>query len=245
MSIIFSLINTFMASIYNIPYNGQIREYISQFMRIFTGIMVEYDGHDYDNDGLPDKRQVKVVYAAMDRVVADILHTDGTFTATSLPLISGYLTSINRDDERRKAPTHVDRRAYVDENNQIKSLERLIPIPYRASMQVSIYSDNTNMKFQILEKILSIFNPDLTFHKNNDSKDWTNIVRAEFVGISDESNQPVGTDGRTIIDTLDFEFDFWLGFPMKEGNSAVVKSIIANITDTTQEIAGIDTLTIV
>ena len=120
-----------------------------------------------------------------------------------------------------------------------------MPIPYKAAIQVSIYSDNTNMKFQILEKMLSIFNPDITFHKNNDVKDWTNIARAELINIGNEETQPVGTDGRIIIDTLDFEFDFWLGFPIKDGNSGVIKQIQANITDTAEEIAGIDSIIVV
>ena len=234
-----------MAHIYEISYDKQIRTYISQFLRIFTGIMVEYDGNDFDGDGFPDQKQVSVVYSNMDRVVADILHTDGTFTAAKLPLIAGYLTTINRDDERRKAPTHIDRRAYVNESNEIKSLERLMGIPYKLSMQVAIYSDNTDMKFQILEKILMIFNPDLTFHKNDNVKDWTNISRAELLSIGNEENQPVGNEGRIIIDVLDFEVDMWLNFPVKDGNSSIIKMVEANITDTTESIAGLDSLTIV
>lgn len=234
-----------MAFIYEMQYDKQIRTYISQAMRVFTGIMVEYDGQDRDGDGNPDNRQVKVVYSPMDRVVADILHTEGTFTAASLPLIAGYLTSITRDDERRKAPTHIDRRAYVDENGNLKSLERIMGVPYKLSLQIAIYSDNISMKFQILEKILMIFNPDLVFHKSNDIKDWTNISRMELLNIGDESSQSAGSDGRIIIDTLDFEVDIWLNFPTKDGASSVIKQITANIYDNTDEIVGIDTITIV
>lgn len=234
-----------MASIYEIPYQAQMRTYIAQFLRIFTGIMVDYDGNDYDGDGIPDKQQVKVIYANMDRVIAERLHTAGTFTAASLPIISGYLTTITRDDERRKAPTHIDRRAFLTETNVATSLERLMPIPYKASMQLFIFSDNTNMKFQILETILSLFNPDITFNKNDNVKDWTNISRAELVSVSTEENMPSGTDGRIIIDTLDFEVDFWLNFPFKETTSGIVKQIEANITDTTNVIDGIDNIIIV
>lgn len=233
-----------MAAIYEIPYQAQIRTYIAQFMRIFTGIMVDYE-HDYDGDGKTDTRSVKVMYSNMDRVVAEALHDDGTFVPTALPLISGYLTNIERHDENRKAPTHVDRRPYLDENNKVKALERLMPVPYKATMQVAIWSDNNNVKFQILEKILSIFNPDLVFHKNDDVKDWTNISRAELISIGNEDNQPMGTDGRIITDVLDFEFEFWLNFPFKDGDSSVIKQITANITDNKIEIAGIDSLTIV
>ena len=234
-----------MAITYQNQYTYQIREYLKQFLRIFTGITVDYDGNDYDGDGNPDKKQVNVIYANMDRVIAERLHTAGTFTAASLPLISGYLSAINRDDERRKSPTHIDRRAYMDENNNVKSLERLMPVPYKASMQIFIFSDNTNMKFQILETILSLFNPDLTFNKNNDVKDWTNISRAELMSISTEENMPTGTDGRLIIDTLDFEVDLWLNFPFKDGDSGIIKQVELNMLDSSVSIVGLDSATIV
>jgi len=233
-----------MAHIYEIPYQGQIRNYISQFLRIFTGIIVDTE-LDRDEDGRIDTKQVKVIYANMDRVVSDVLNGDGTFSAASLPIIAGYLQTISRNDEARMAPTHVDSRAYVTDEGSTTSIQRLMPVPYRATMQIAIYSDNSRIKLQILEKILSIFNPDLTFNKNNDVLDWTNIARAELISINNEENQPAGTDGRIIVDTLDFEFDFWLNFPFKETDSGIIKVIEANITDNNNEIAGIDTLTIV
>lgn len=233
-----------MAHVYEIPDQQQLRTYIAQFMRIFTGIVVHTE-LDRDADGNIDTKQVNVMYSPVDRVVADIMNGDETFTPPTLPIISGNLVSIERNDEQRRAPTHIDSRAFVTNNGEINSVRRLMPVPYRASMQIAIYSDNTNIKFQILEKILSIFNPTLSFNKNDDVLDWTNITSAELISINNESQESAAQDGRIIIDTLDFYFDFWLNFPFKETDYGIIKIIEANITDDKNFITGIDKITIV
>lgn len=224
---------------YNFHYQQQIREYISQFMRIFAGLQTQ-DGVDRDISGTNDFRDVKLVYGAMDRVVANTLHKNGTYVAQTLPVISAYLTGIELKTENRQAPTHIDNTVFINESDSVKTnLSRVMPVPYMATIDLYLYSSNSTMKFQLLEQILTLFNPSLTLQKSDDINDWTNLTEVELVAIATEENVPVGTEERMIVDTLSFTFDFYLNFPFQSSTS-IIDQIILNVKDNTIAIDGID-----
>lgn len=230
-------------AVYSFHYQAQIREYISQFMRIFSGLQVQY-GVDRDSSGTNDLRQVNMVYGNMDRVVAETLHKRGTFVSNKLPLISAYLTSIEMNEENRQAPMHIDNTVYVEEDGITKgNLSRHMPVPYRGTIDLSIYTSNSTMKFQLLEQILLMFTPTLSLQKSDDINDWTNITQVELLSISPEENAPAGPDERMIVDTLTFSFDFYLNYPFQT-NTSIIEEIVLNMKDDTIVIEGIDLETV-
>lgn len=224
---------------YTYHYQAQIREYISQFMRIFSGLQVQ-DGVDRDSSGENDYRSVNLAYGNMDRVVAQVLHKRGTFVAQKLPVISAYLTGIELNTENMQASAHVDRVTFTDQSDGLKkNLARPMPTAYKANIDLYIYSSNSTMKYQLLEQILTLFNPTLSLQKSDDINDWTNITEVSLVSISTEENAPVGPDERLIVDVLSFSFDFYLNYPFQITGS-VIEQIITNVKDNTIAIDGID-----
>ena len=228
-----------MATPYTYFYNGQIRNSISQFLRIFSGLQIQ-TGVDRDGDGIKDFRDVKVHYGDMERIVANVLYKENTFQSNKLPIIAGYLVQLELNHEDRRAPHHIENITRVRESDNTKVVNsRLMSVPYKAIMDLSIYTSNNSEMFQIMEQILMLFNPDLILQKSDDLVDWSYLTRVTLVAINNEANNPPGPDVRLIQQTLTFEFDLWLNFPAKE-YTGIIEEICINVKDDTIDIGGVD-----
>ena len=228
---------------YSYTYEGKIAKCIGQFLRIFTGIQVQY-GVDRDSSGTNDFRTVTVHYGSIDRVVAEVLNNHGSFTAQKLPLLSGFLTGIELNADRRKSRKHKENIRYIRESDSAKiTSSKVMGTPYIATMDLSILASNNKQMMQILEQILLIFNPRLTIQTSEDVHDWSYISQVELISIANEENFPSGIDNRTVVQTLSFNIDFWLNYPRIEETS-IIEEIQINIKDNTNNIVGLDEITI-
>ena len=233
-----------MANPYTYFYRGKIRSHLKQILRIFSGIQVEY-GVDRDGDGEKDRRTCSLHYGDMDRVVATVLHKEGSFIGTKLPVISGYLTSIEFNPEEKRSKFHTENVARIRETDGVRiSDSKLMGVPYKGTVDLSIYASNSDQMYQLLEQILLLFNPRLSFQTTDNLIDWNYITEAELVGFSPEQNIPAGPDERMIVNTLTFTFTFWLDFPMVERTS-IINQIFLNIKDNGITPVGIDVETVI
>ena len=197
-------------------YNGQIRNYIAQVLRCFGGIQVQY-GVDRDKSGQKDFRTVSVKYGDMERLVAQILYKNSVFQATALPLISGVMTELSLNPDVKRSRNHRESVVRVRESDGIRvAHERLMGVPMKLGMEVSIYTSNNNQMLQILEQVLMLFNPYLTLQKSDNLSDWSYLTRLELTNIANERNTPTGQDDRMIVQTLSVSTDIWLNFPEKQ-----------------------------
>lgn len=226
-----------MARPYTYFYNGQIKQHIAQFLRIFSGLQVQY-GVDRDGSGTNDFKTVSVHYGDMDRIVANVLHKQNTFVATSLPLIAGYLVAIELAPEKKMSKFHQENVSFQKNDSTRTVSQRVMGVPYRGLMDVSIFTSNGEQMFQLLEQILLMFNPTLGIQVNDNVHDWSYITTAELLSIANEQNNPSGIDERYIQQTLSFSFDFWLNYPYKEYDK-IIQQITSNVKDNTFNIDGI------
>lgn len=228
-----------MANNYTFYYQEAYRDYILQFMRLFSGFQVEYNRDD-DNDSIKDKKTCPVFYGAMDRIVANVLHKEGVSTSTSMPIMSAVMTGIELNPENRRSNYHeenVSRIRSSDNANVVN--QKVMGVPYKMSMDLSIYTTSTDQMFQLLEQIMIMFNPKLSIQKSDNILDWTYLTEIELVGVNQETNIPAGVDDRMIIWSLSFLMDIWLDYPMKESTN-VINEIITTIKDNTNDSAGVD-----
>ena len=233
------MINNYMANNYTFHYQGAIRDYIKQFLRIFSGFQVEYD-IDRDEDSVKDKKTCQIFYGDMDRVVANVLHKDGTFIPTSLPLMTGVVTTIELNPEMRHSKYHQDNVSRVrGSDGETVSTQRKMGVPYKLSMDLSILTSNNTQMFQLLEQILMMFNPKLTIQKSENLIDWTYLTEVELVAVNPESSVPAGADERFISYSLSFLIDIWLDYPAKE-DTGFIEQIFLNIKDNTNDVDGVD-----
>jgi len=220
-------------------YDGQIRRYTTQMMRILSNFPVK--------DGKGNTKEVPVTYGDLSRQVANIIRENSENKIPSAPRIAVYLTGLELDRDRLTDATYtrsvnIRERAYdetTDEylNYQGKNytVERLIPTPYMMRVNADIWATNTDQKLQLLEQILVLFNPSLEMQTTDNFVDWTSItvVNLENVQWSNRS-VPVGVDSEIDIATLTFSIPIYISPPTKVKRMGVITNIITSMFDETR-----------
>ena len=221
-------------------YDGQVRKFLTQFIRILSNFSVETGR---GSDGSVNLRAVPVVYGDPTRQVANIIRQNSENTLQYAPRIAAYVRELNYDRERMQNPYHIEkqhlRERDVDSDgnytNQLGAgftVEKVMPSPFRLEVSADIWTTNTDQKLQIMEQILYLFNPDFEIQKTDNYIDWTSLSYVELTGTTFSSRTiPVGADSEIDIATLTFSMPIWLSPPVKVKKLGVVQKIIMSIYD--------------
>jgi len=217
-------------------YDGQIRRYVTQFMRIFIGFKYEA------GDG--EQRSVPVMYGDMSRQVANIIKENSENKMPSVPRVACYISSLEMDTTRlsdatftskmhireRKWDTDSSEVVYTGEQGANYTVERLMPTPFKLRMKADIWSSNTDQKLQLLEQILVLFNPALEIQTTDNYIDWTSLSSIYLSTLNFTSRTiPAGTDSDIDVCTVEFEMPVWISPPAKVKKLGIIQTIIANI----------------
>jgi hypothetical protein len=222
-------------------YDKQIRRYITQFIRMVSNFQVEFGKDRNSNTTL---QRVPVIYGDSSRQAAAILKQNSENYLNSTPAMAVYIAGMEYDRSRIMNPTYVDKmnlreRYYDSQTGQLATtqgdtftVERLMPVPYRLTLKLDIWTSNTEQKLQILEQICTLFNPALEIQSTDNYVDWTSITYVLLSGVSWSSRTvPVGTDTNIDIATLTFELPIYISAPALVKTLGVVQKIIASIYD--------------
>ena len=221
-------------------YEGQVRKFLTQFIRILSNFSVETGK---GSDGAVNLRAVPVVYGDPTRQVSNIIRNNSENALNYAPKIACYVRELNYDRERMQNPYHIEkqhlRERDVDSDgnytNQLGAgytVEKVMPSPFRLEVTADIFSSNTDQKLQILEQILYLFNPDFEIQKTDNYIDWTSLSYVELGNITFSSRTiPVGADSEIDVATLQFSMPIWLSPPVKVKKLGVVQKIIMSIYD--------------
>lgn len=223
-------------------YDNQIRRFILQFVRMFSNFQVEVGAPDSNGDR--DMVTVPVMYGDLSRNVAQIMREASENKVLSAPRMSCYINSLQYQRERIQEPNFIDklhvRQRKYDENTQTYSrtqsnavtVERHMPVPYDLRMNLDIWTTNTEMKLQLLEQILCLFNPDFEIQSTDNYVDWTSLsyVHLENVNFSSRSI-PIGTEDQIDIAQIEFSMPIWLSMPANVKKMGVIHKIINSVYD--------------
>lgn len=221
-------------------YEGQVRKFLTQFIRILSNFSVETGKGKDDTVTL---RAVPVVYGDPTRQVANIIRNNSENALNYAPKIACYVRELNYDRERMQNPYHIEkqhlRERDVDSDgnytNQLGAgytVEKVMPSPFRLEVTADIFSSNTDQKLQIMEQILYLFNPDFEIQKSDNYIDWTSLSYVELTGITFSSRTiPVGAESEIDVATMQFSMPIWLSPPVKVKKLGVVQKIIMSIYD--------------
>lgn len=211
-------------------FNNQLKKYIVGFANVFAGLQVATG----DSDCGVEMIDVPIRYGSTDRIVASLSGDHTQNKQHTLPIMSCYMTNLDLNPDRLKGVNQVDRRTYLEQGGvfptDVKSINRLMPIPYDMQMELSIYTSNSDQMYQVLEQILMLFDYTMQIQFNDAPFDWTKISKLELVGISNEENYPASTERRNIIWTLEFTMPIWLSPPM-EVRQSIIDSIKIRMGD--------------
>lgn len=196
-------------------YDHQLRAYILQFVSVFAGMQVRTGKGE---DGQIIAQPVTCLIGNRDRVVSALIQGNTQNSPIALPSMSANLQGIELAPERRKGIGVIDRKTYFPTQgifpDDLSIVHRIMPIPYNANFELSIYSSNTDQLHQILEQILLIFDPVLQIQVSDAPFDWTKITHIELTGINNEENYPLGQDKRILVWSLNFMMPIYLTPPM-------------------------------
>ena len=221
-------------------YEGQVRKFLTQFIRILSNFSVETGK---GADGSVQLRAVPVVYGDPTRQVANILRNNSENALQYAPRIAAYVRELNYDRERMQNPYHIEKQHlrerdvdadgnYTNQMGAGYTVEKVMPSPFRLEVSADIWTTNTDQKLQIMEQILYLFNPDFEIQKTDNYIDWTSLSYVELTGTTFSSRTiPVGADSEIDIATLTFSMPIWISPPVKVKKLGVVQKIIMSIYD--------------
>ena len=223
-------------------YDQQIRRYLLQFVRIFNGFQVQSGQKDAGGTSSQVYRTVPMRYADMSRMVAHVLRGNTENALNSTPFMTCHVANLNVARERRHDPKlissqQVQERKYDSLNDQYTAelgntytVDRYMPVPYDLTINVDVWCSNTEQKLQLLEQILTLFNPTVEIQANTNPLDWTNITVVELIDIQWSSRSvPQGVDSQLDIATLIFQVPIWINPPAKVKKQSIIHSIINRI----------------
>lgn len=224
-------------------YDEQIRRFLLQFTRIISGFQIEY-GRDEDNPDQTALLRVPVRYGDATRNAQTIIQENSRNSLPSTPLMTFYIDRLEYDRPRMQEPYHVnkihvrqrtydtDTDSYETSQGNAFTIERLMPVPYRLGITLDVWTSNTNQKLQLLEQMLTLFNPSLEVQSTDNFIDWTSLSVVELESTTWSSRTiPVNTENPIDIATLRFNLPIWISPPAKVKKLGVVERIVAGIFD--------------
>jgi hypothetical protein len=111
-------------------------------------------------------------------------------------------------------------------------IERLMPVPYKLTINLDIWTSNTNQKMQLFEQIATLFNRALEIQATDNYIDWTSLTVCNLDSVKWSSRViPVGTDNPIDVMTMTFSLPIWISSPAKVKKLGVVERVIASIFD--------------
>ena len=227
-------------------YTEQLRNYRLQFIRAFSNFYVQTGP---DSSGAVTLSQVPCRYGDVSRIAATIVAGNSENKVPPVPFITCTVTGLAMNASRRQDPNfvgtiQVTEREYDAENNRYLqnqgnkyTIQRYMPIPYDLTMQVDIWSNNLQIKEQILEQILTLYNPSIEIQTSNSNLDWTVISLIELEEIAWSSRSiPIGTDNPIEVTTLTFKVPIWINPPAKVKKQKLIEQIITNVISGIKEV---------
>ena len=222
-------------------YDGQIRRFLVQFMRILSGFQVEFGKNA---DGVRTLQQVPVYYGDQSRQAATILKGNSENTLNAVPAMSAYISGLTYEQNRMQDPSHVGKihmrqrqfdvetGTYTDQQGDSYTVERLMPVPYKLQIKLDIWTSNTEQKMQIIEQIATLFNPSFEIQSTDNYVDWTSLTFVQLTDVSWSSRTvPMGADESIDIASLTFDMPIWITSPAKVKRLGVIQKFIGSVYD--------------
>jgi hypothetical protein len=225
-------------------YDQQLKRYVLQFMAIFTGLQVQIGKWNDKDERLIS---VPIHYATPDRVVAAILTDNTQNKPLRLPVMSAYMSNVELATDLMHGTGYERRNSYVPVGglvpDDIKVIHQRMPVPYKLSLDLNIYASNTDQHFQMLEQILTLFEPQMTLQISDGIFDQQRLTSVQLSRVNVDSNYPIGQDRRIVQSTLSFTMPIALSIPADVRADYVNKILIRvaavdTIADNSFEIIG-------
>ena len=217
-------------------YHKQIRNTVIAFGTIFNNIHIKR----LDSSGNPlQSLKVPLSYSPKEKLIArldqqaSLTGTDSS-VAITLPRMAFDINGYSYDPTRKLNKNQ--KRGVVTTNADTTKLNtQYSPVPYDVAIELNVFTANSDDGLQIIEQILTYFQPDytVTMIENSvmDSKRDIPFI-LESVNYEDSYAGSL-TDTRRITYSLSFTAKIYLYGPISTG--AVIKTVSADLYDNTSD----------
>ena len=226
-------------------YDEQIRKFLMQFMRMVSNFQVQFGTTDAVTGKLA-LQTVPVFYGDASRQAQHILKGMSENALNTVPAMAVYITALQYDRERMQEPFHIsklhirqrrfdpDTGIPTSEQGESFTVERHMPVPYRLTLKLDIWTSNTEQKLQLIEQLCTLFNPSLEIQSTDNYIDWTSLSVVNLTDVSwDSRTVPIGIEDPLSVATMTFDIPIWISPPAKLKKLGVVQKVISSIFDST------------
>jgi hypothetical protein len=230
-----------MLTRYDYFYDGQIRRFLLQVVRAFSGFQYMTGQR---GDIPPQLKVVPCTMAKRNRQVAAIQKNLSENVVNTVPMITVDMLNLQFDADRLQNPGHISRLQvyerkrdqvtgeYTSEHGNSITIERLMPRPFTMTLQIDIWTSNMHQKHQLMEQILEVIYPTFDIQNSDNPLDWSALTVAHPKDTQWSSvTVPVGNDEAIDIATITLEIPFWISPPAKVKRQRVIEQIITNINE--------------
>lgn len=224
-------------------YDKQQYRFLEQVVRAFSGFQYMAGSR---NGQPPQLQTVPCRMASTNKVVASIMRNQSENTVNATPMITVWQTGIEGEPNRLQNRAHVDTRQIVERaidpetgkytgaRGQSYTLERIMPLPFKMTVQVDLWTSNLDQKYQLEEQILTIMYPSFDIQNSENALDWTALTTVYIDSITHSSRSiPIGTESEIDILTVNLSIPIWLSPPAKVRQQNLIEQIVTNINDQT------------
>lgn len=194
--------------------------YLVQFMAIFSGMQVQVGKTSQREAATID---VPVYYSSMDKVTAAIANGNTGNKPIRIPAMSASLQSLHKDLSaglnQEYSRTYLPSGALFTDG--VKTITRLKPSQYLTRISLNVWASNLDQLFQLMEQILTIFNPSIQIQTNDSAFDWSKITMVELVDINYSETYPINSTVRLPMVELVFEMPIYISAPVNLRDSFV------------------------
>jgi hypothetical protein len=228
-------------------YDSQIRRFLTQFIRVVSGFQVEFGQGATGQRAL---QQVPVLYGDPSRQAAQIIKQNSENLLSSVPAMSVYISALDYNRDAMADPTFISKinvrqreydpttGDYLHGPGDSYTVERLMPVPYKLTLKLDIWTSNTEQKLQLIEQLAQLFNPSLELQSTDNYIDWGSLTVVELKStVWDSRSIPSGADESISVATLQFEMPIWISSPAKVKRLGVVTNMINNVFDSNGNIS--------
>lgn len=222
-------------------YDKQIRRYILQAIRLFSGFKV-YDGK---RNGTDRYKLVPCTYADMSRLGATYLNKNSENILSSAPMMSLHISDFQPLPEYRHTPHYEGTSHFTEKQKDANgkyinkpagkyTVTQLMPVPFTMNINVDIWTTSTDQKMELMEQVLVWYNPGFEFRVNSSPLDMGNVANIQLENIQWSSRSvPQGTSDEIDVMTLTFRiFPVFITSPAKIRKQTKIHSIYNNINVT-------------
>lgn len=223
-------------------YDAQISRVLIQVgTQCFGGYQVV---SGYQTDGAVRLTPVPCLFAGYSRVIQQLFGGTSDNVVSKLPMISYAMTALQRKDAEIRDPKHIqqyvlrlrkrdaDGNLLINEPGELIVVERYMPVPHELQLDLTIWASNWDQLNQLVEQILSEFNPDQEISISDSPADWTSPTRILYMGQTQYSEvSPGGNPDAAMTAKMSFVVTTRLSLPVRVYDAALIHEIDVNIRE--------------